>query len=554
MNKRSVWAVLIGIVFSVSLVSCGGGGGGGGDGDDRAGAPPTGGGTEHGGAPSPPTNVVAIPRNGQVEISWNNVTGATSYTLYMASSSGVTRTTYLSLPDGAKHSAVPNPYTQTGLTNGKTYFFVVAAVNAEGESSESTEVSASPSMQGANWSSPHTLGEGSQPDVSGDGDGNAMAVWLDYDGLLYHIYAKRFSTTNGWGAIETVADLEINEVPAGLKVAMYGQGNAFVVWHQNGGQTFGVFAKRFLAATGWEPSVRIGFGGSSPTTSGYRGSPEIAVNTAGNAVVVWEQPGAGILDNIIASYYTPGTGWSSATTIDAGSGHAEEPVVSIDPAGNAISIWKQTNGSVFSIWASRFTAGSGWGTATLIEVGASAAFSPALAMDGSGNAFAIWLQNATLLVNRFEPGAGWKGTAVLSAGSATIPNIAMNADGKAVAVWGDGHHILASRYPSGTGWSTPAQVDIGLDSLISIPHPRVVIDSAGNAVVVWQNRTNRFTGNYSTLTGSWQTPVVLSPVSCCSVTQVLFGVSSASTGNMIAVWFQDNTRTIARHLAINTNP
>lgn len=551
-----IFKAIFGILLIVSLTSCGGGGDSGGgaplDGDGSSNPPRT----IPENAPSAPTTLGLDPGNGQITVSWNAVSTATSYNLYMASTSGVTKTNYNALQDGTKHSAVTAPFTQTGLINGKTYFFVLTAVNERGESPESAEVSIALGAQGAKWNPSHTLGSGSQPDVSGDGNGNAMAAWINFDGLLYHIYAQKFSVANGWGPTETIADLAINEIPTGLKVTMYGQGNAFVAWHQNGGQTFGVFAKRFLTAIGWEPAVRIGFGGSDPVTSGYRGSPQVAVNADGKAVAVWEQPGSGVLDSIMASYYTPGIGWSSVVTIETGSGHAEEPVVSIDLAGNAISIWKQTDGNAFSIWANRFTAGLGWGTATVIEAGVSPTFSPALAMDGSGNALAVWLQPSTLLANRFEPGTGWKGTTLVSAGFAAPPDIAMNADGKAVVVWGDGDHILASRYSSGTGWSPPTRVDVGLDPITGTPNPKITIDSAGTAITIWQNRTSRFTGNYSTLTSGWQTPTVLSPTGCCPFAEVLFRISSASTGNAVAVWREGNTTStsFARHFAIVTNP
>src|SRR5262249_22159291 len=89
--------------------------------------------------PSAPTGLSAIGGDGQVTLGWSASPGATSYNVrpsthvggpYLPIASGVTATTF----------------TDTGLTNGITYFYVVSAVNAAGESANSTEVSATPNQ------------------------------------------------------------------------------------------------------------------------------------------------------------------------------------------------------------------------------------------------------------------------------------------------------------------------------------------------------------------------------------------------------------------------
>ena len=85
-----------------------------------------------------PTGVTATAGNAQVTISWTSVTGATSYNIYWSTTTGVTKTT------GTKILNATNPFTHTGLTNGTTYFYVVTAVDANGESAESAQVSATP--------------------------------------------------------------------------------------------------------------------------------------------------------------------------------------------------------------------------------------------------------------------------------------------------------------------------------------------------------------------------------------------------------------------------
>ena len=70
-----------------------------------------------------------------VTLAWENVPGASSYNLYWRNQAGVTK------QNGKKISNVKNPYTITGWKKGMTYYFVITAVNKNGESQESEEMS-----------------------------------------------------------------------------------------------------------------------------------------------------------------------------------------------------------------------------------------------------------------------------------------------------------------------------------------------------------------------------------------------------------------------------
>lgn len=94
--------------------------------------------------PAPPANLRTSAGDGTATVSWDPVEGATGYNAYMASVPGVGRANYASLPDGERFGDVTSPYTLSDLENDKTYYVRVTSVNADGESSESAEVSATP--------------------------------------------------------------------------------------------------------------------------------------------------------------------------------------------------------------------------------------------------------------------------------------------------------------------------------------------------------------------------------------------------------------------------
>ena len=74
----------------------------------------------------------------QNELDWNAVSGATSYTIYWSTSTGV------SSSSTAITGITDDNYTHTGLDNGTTYYYKAATVNSAGTGSLSDEVSGTP--------------------------------------------------------------------------------------------------------------------------------------------------------------------------------------------------------------------------------------------------------------------------------------------------------------------------------------------------------------------------------------------------------------------------
>ena len=97
--------------------------------------------------PVAPTGLSASPEDGYNQLSWSAATGATSYNIYWATSSGVNPAT------ANKFSVRSVSAPHGGIVNSHTYYYVVSAQNAGGESSVSSEISATP-VNGAGAADP----------------------------------------------------------------------------------------------------------------------------------------------------------------------------------------------------------------------------------------------------------------------------------------------------------------------------------------------------------------------------------------------------------------
>jgi len=91
------------------------------------------------GTPPAPTNLTASAGNAQVSLSWTASTGATSYNVRRSTTNGG--------PYAVIGSPTTTSYTDSGLTNGQTYYYVVSAVNSSGQSGNSNQASATPQVQ-----------------------------------------------------------------------------------------------------------------------------------------------------------------------------------------------------------------------------------------------------------------------------------------------------------------------------------------------------------------------------------------------------------------------
>jgi fibronectin type 3 domain-containing protein len=86
--------------------------------------------------PAAPANLAATAGDTQVALSWNVGSGASACNVKRSVTSGG--------PYALVASTTGTNYTDTAVTNGTTYYYVVSAANITGESAASNEVTATP--------------------------------------------------------------------------------------------------------------------------------------------------------------------------------------------------------------------------------------------------------------------------------------------------------------------------------------------------------------------------------------------------------------------------
>ena len=191
-------------------------------------------------------------------------------------------------------------------------------------------------------------GDAMDPNVAFDANDNAIVVWEQYDGTRYNIWANRYDAVTGWG---TATLIETDDTGNAVlpHVAVDANGNAIAVWPQSDGTRENIWANRYDAVTGWGTATLI-----ETDNAGDAWGPNVAFDANGNAIVVWEQYD-GTRYNIWANRYDAVTGWGTATLIETDdTGNAVLPHVAVDANGNAIAVWPQFDGTRYNIWANRY--------------------------------------------------------------------------------------------------------------------------------------------------------------------------------------------------------
>jgi len=188
---------------------------------------------------------------------------------------------------------------------------------------------------GAAWTGAQLRSDGlttvSQPEVAMNAAGDVFIVWAQSNGMANDVIAKRFTVATGWEANQVI---EASAASASEpQIAVASGGSAIAIWTQGGD----IVANRYTPGGGWSTAAPIE-SGNEPAHQ-----PRIAMHSDGDAIAVWAQRDVIGADAVAAKYFTAASGtWGEHRWIGTnGPLGTYDPAIAMDTAGNAIVVWRQ---------------------------------------------------------------------------------------------------------------------------------------------------------------------------------------------------------------------
>jgi hypothetical protein len=309
---------------------------------------------------------------------------------------------------------------------------VEAAAGSQLNADNSSSVLVCTSADGQTWPAPATVGQGTSPAVALAPDGRAVTAWEGGPFTAPVIQASVRPPGGTWSAPVTVGT-----DARGPLIGIDRSGNAIIAWM---GATGAIHTASLPVGGSWTPAQTL-------ATTNYGSGLDMAVNSAGSAVLTWAAKGTGV----VGTYADSGTilgGFAAPVKVGLPPYPGGRTSVALNDAGQAVMVWARGLGAA-NVAATRSAAGT-WSAA--VQLSANEAGKLDVAIDGAGDAVATFEQ--------YVPG-----TSIIA--------------------------LYASKLPAGGSWGPPALLSAPGDSVSNSLGGRVVADSAGTFVIAWTDGTTR---------------------------------------------------------------
>ena len=238
------------------------------------------------------------------------------------------------------------------------------------------------------WSTVENISTSGQdaliPNVSIDPSGNVVAIWSGFDGANFLVDSAERLYEQSWSSSSLISLLGENSLAA--NVATDSAGNALASWNGFDGANYVVNIAERPFGGNWSAQVELSSSGQDAF------SPQVAMSPGGNAVAIWIRFNG---SHYIAQLSTKSSGdsWSAVMDLSNPNKDVNNVSISIDDAGNSIAVWDETDGTSSEIHAAKQLSEGSWIATEQLSTTGMFAYLPIVSVDPIGNAVAIWLQS-----------------------------------------------------------------------------------------------------------------------------------------------------------------
>lgn len=407
-------------------------------------------------------------------------------------------------------------------------------------------------------------GSSISPQVAMNANGDAVIAWVETDSASIKIYASLYTYSNHlWSAPVCLSCQAQDSFYYFPRVAINDSGHVIIVWGQGSAQHGPqIFKAEYQQQNGWTlPANNSDFFSLS---SSQAMQPEVALNNAEEAVIVWLQ-----IDGVYSHVYKAellGSNWEKPTSIadhiSQGNSNCSRPKVAMgqydgkNPA-NVLIDWTQYNffGNEIEIYISEKIGGT-WQAPFWINTFVTPFISEAsevdVAMNEHGEWVMAWTQYQSLYVaHRTQASAQiQKPTSYQDFFVPAAFHSSVGIDSKAnmIVAYEKQKNNLGRVYAatgSSKGWALPKDNE-QISFLGENSHgTQVSMDQDGNAILIWNqliDNVNRlYKARYNPLTQKWRKPIDMDHKLSFKRTSVFQAPQvTTNNGRAMIVWDQDD--------------
>jgi hypothetical protein len=450
--------------------------------------------------------VVAKDGSGNFVIAWADYRSGADIYAQRYSSNGTPAGSNFKVNDDAGSSAQYYPAVIKDNSNN----FVITWMDYRGGNCDiyAQRYNASGNPLGANFKVNDDAGTLDQryPAIGVDGTGNFVIAWQDFRDVISDIYAQRYQSTGvplGLNFEVNDDDQTANQVtPA---IAIDSSGKFVIIWEDHRYDLGDIYLQRYSASgTPLGSNLMVNDDGGTITQM----QPTVAMNGSGNSVITWQDLRNNNYDIYAQRYDHLGNpqGTNLKVNDDAGTFPQNSPATAIANSGNFVITWQDYRNGDYDVYAQMYQSdGSSLGSNFKVndDVGNTQQYSPAIAMDNSGNFVITWQDlrngNYDILAQRYDLSgipldSNFKVNDDLDTLYQYAPVIAMGSSGNFVIVWYDyrngNHDIYAQRYDSsGTPLGSNFKVNDDTETALQVL-PAIAMDGSGKFVIAWRDDRN----------------------------------------------------------------